>query len=191
MATIKCKVCGRDLNIIEGESVAECTYCGARQTFSDTDKFNDSHVDAMTVRGHFALQDGNFQKAQEFFERALNQNPQNGAAYLGKVLVKLQITSIQQIYDQQSYNSQVDLESDNDYERAIRFSAPDISKQLYQIREKISYLRQGNLFLRDEQWQKADECFDKVLDIDPETAEAYLGKLLAARRATHKERLAI
>ena len=30
MAIIKCKMCGGDLNIIEGLSVAECEYCGSK-----------------------------------------------------------------------------------------------------------------------------------------------------------------
>lgn len=40
-------------------------------------------------------------------------------------------------------------------------------------------LRRGNLFLEDGDWKNADTYFDKVLDLDPECAEAYLGKLMA------------
>lgn len=29
MAIIKCKMCGGDLTLIEGQSVAECEYCGS------------------------------------------------------------------------------------------------------------------------------------------------------------------
>ena len=32
MAVIKCKMCGGDLILIEGQTVAECEYCGSRQT---------------------------------------------------------------------------------------------------------------------------------------------------------------
>ena len=32
MAIIKCKMCGGDLVLVEGQSVAECEYCGSRQT---------------------------------------------------------------------------------------------------------------------------------------------------------------
>ena len=37
MAIIKCKMCGGDLNLIEGQSVAECEYCGSRQTVPAAD----------------------------------------------------------------------------------------------------------------------------------------------------------
>lgn len=32
MAVIKCKMCGGDLVLVEGQSVVECEYCGSRQT---------------------------------------------------------------------------------------------------------------------------------------------------------------
>ena len=40
------------------------------------------------------------------------------------------------------------------------------------------------MFLEDKDWENADTYFDKVLDLDPECAEAYLGKLLAQLRIT-------
>jgi len=40
-----------------------------------------------------------------------------------------------------------------------------------------SLMKRGKLFLEDSDLDKADEYFDKVLDIDPEYAPAYIGKL--------------
>ena len=37
MAMIKCKMCGGDLNVTEGMTVAECEYCGTRQTVPNVD----------------------------------------------------------------------------------------------------------------------------------------------------------
>ena len=37
MAFIKCKMCGGDLNITEGLTVAECEYCGSKQTIPNVD----------------------------------------------------------------------------------------------------------------------------------------------------------
>lgn len=42
-----------------------------------------------------------------------------------------------------------------------------------------SLLRRAFMFLEDGDWHSADEYCEKVLDIDPENAEAYLGKLMA------------
>ena len=38
MTVIKCKMCGGDLQIIEGETVAECEYCGTKQTVPKVDE---------------------------------------------------------------------------------------------------------------------------------------------------------
>lgn len=42
-----------------------------------------------------------------------------------------------------------------------------------------SYLKRVTLFLEDGSWEEADAYCEKVLDIEPECAEAYLGKPLA------------
>ena len=50
-------------------------------------------------------------------------------------------------------------------------------------------LRRGQLFLEDRDWRNADDYFNKVLDLDPECAEAYLGKLLTLLRTTSVEHI--
>lgn len=40
-------------------------------------------------------------------------------------------------------------------------------------------MRRAFIFVEDEEWDKANEYFDKVLDEEPENAYAYLGKALA------------
>ena len=46
------------------------------------------------------------------------------------------------------------------------------------------------LFLEDGKWKNADEYCEKIFDIDPEFAPAYLGKLMIEYRATKPEYLA-
>ena len=46
------------------------------------------------------------------------------------------------------------------------------------------------LFLEDGKWQDANIYCEKVLDIDPKNAEAYLGKLMAELQVRTRERLA-
>ena len=45
-----------------------------------------SNVQALLKRGNMALEDGEWSKADEFFEQVLNQDAECGAAYLGKFL---------------------------------------------------------------------------------------------------------
>lgn len=41
-----------------------------------------------------------------------------------------------------------------------------------------SLLKRANIFLADEEWDRASEYAERVLDIDPENAEAYLVKVM-------------
>ncbi|MDE6005191.1 MAG: toll/interleukin-1 receptor domain-containing protein [Oscillospiraceae bacterium] len=52
-----------------------------------------------------------------------------------------------------------------------------------------SLLKRVFLFLEDGDWKKANEYCERVLDIDPECAEAYLGKLMAELNVEKKEKL--
>lgn len=51
-------------------------------------------------------------------------------------------------------------------------------------------LKRAFMFLEDGDWQSADEYCEKVLDIDPENGEAYLGKLMAEQKVHKQEQLA-
>lgn len=50
-------------------------------------------------------------------------------------------------------------------------------------------LRRAFIFLEDADWKSADEYCEKVLDIDPENAFAYLGKLMAELKVKSQESL--
>ena len=50
-------------------------------------------------------------------------------------------------------------------------------------------LRRVSMFLEDGDWQRADEYCEKVLDLDPENAEAYLDKLMAELHVRTREAL--
>ena len=51
-------------------------------------------------------------------------------------------------------------------------------------------LKRAFMFLEDGDWNSANEYCEKVLDIDPECAEAYLGKLMAELKVLRQEDLA-
>ena len=50
-------------------------------------------------------------------------------------------------------------------------------------------LKRVFMFLEDSDWNSANEYCEKVLDIDPESAQAYLGKLMAELRVSKQESL--
>ena len=50
-------------------------------------------------------------------------------------------------------------------------------------------LKRAFMFLEDGNWSSADEYCEKVLDLDPENAEAYLGKLMVKHKVKKREAL--
>ena len=50
-------------------------------------------------------------------------------------------------------------------------------------------LRRAFLFLEDGDWASADEYCEKVLDLDPESGEAYLGKMMSELKIRRRELL--
>ena len=57
-----------------------------------------SNAAALLKRGNMALEDGEWGKADQFFEDVLNQDPECAHAYLGKFLAKVQTENVQQAF---------------------------------------------------------------------------------------------
>lgn len=85
MAVIKCKMCGGDLNIIPGESVAECEYCGSRQTVPTAD--NEKKL-TLFARANRLRAGCEFDKAAGIYESIVADFLEEAEAYWGLVLCK-------------------------------------------------------------------------------------------------------
>ena len=85
MAVLKCKMCGGDLNIVENTTVAECEYCGSKQTIPviDDDKKIKLYERANKLR--FAC---DFDKASVVYESIVEEFSDEAEAYWGLVLCK-------------------------------------------------------------------------------------------------------
>ena len=67
-----------------------------------------SNVQALLDRGQMALEDGEWSKADEFFEQVLNQDAKCGAAYLGKFLARVECRSAKTYADAYIENVKAD-----------------------------------------------------------------------------------
>ena len=85
MPMIKCKMCGGDLNLIEGSTVCECEYCGTKQTVPSAD--NEKKLTLFSRAGRL-LRACEFDKAAGVFETIVADFPQEAEAYWGLVLCK-------------------------------------------------------------------------------------------------------
>ena len=78
MAIIRCKVCGGDLNVVEGTTVAVCEYCGTKQTMP---KINDEQRAAAFNRGDHFRRISEFDKALGVYERIIAEDDTDAEAH--------------------------------------------------------------------------------------------------------------
>ena len=85
MAILKCKMCGGDLNLIEGASTAVCDYCGSNQTVPKAD---DEKKLALFARANRLRTACDFDKAAGIYEGIVADFPEEAEAYWSLVLCR-------------------------------------------------------------------------------------------------------
>lgn len=115
------------------------------------------------------MEDGEWRKAESFFEQVLNLNAECGDAYLGKVLAAVQVTSLSQLREKT-----IQLDDYKDFSRAIQFSS-GVQLQALQWSDKL--LRKKWQMKEDAERRRREE----ELRLAEEQQEAWQAKLEVER----------
>lgn len=147
MAVIKCKMCGGDLNIAEGAVIAECEYCGSRQTIPNQDSEKKLTLFARAERLRRGCE---FDKAAGVYESIVAEFPEEAEAYWGLVLCRYGIEYVDDpatgkkipTCHRSSFESILE---DEDFAQACE-NADAIARRLYREEAKaIEEIRRGIL----------------------------------------------
>ena len=147
MSTFKCKMCGGELHINPGESVAVCEYCGTTQTLPKLD--DDRRVNLYDRANHFR-RNNDFDKAAGIYEQILNEDKTDAEAYWSLVLCRYGIEYVEDpathkrvpTVNRAQYTSIFD---DEDYKSAIRYSDA-AQREIYESEAKaINEIQKGIL----------------------------------------------
>lgn len=145
MAVLKCKMCGGDLIIIEGETVAVCEYCDTKQTVPTADNEKKMTLFARANRLRAACE---FDKAAGVYESIVADFPEEAEAYWGLVLCKFGIEYVDDpatgkkipTCHRSSFESVMD---DEDFEQVME-NADTIARRVYREEAKqIEEIRKG------------------------------------------------
>ena len=145
MSVIKCKMCGGDLELIEGSSVAVCEYCGSQQTVPAADNEKKLTLFARANRLRLACE---FDKAAGVYESIVADFPTEAEAYWGLVLCRYGIEYVDDpatgkkipTCHRSSFDS---LMEDSDFEQALE-NADAVARRVYRDEAKaIEELRRG------------------------------------------------
>ena len=174
MAIIKCKMCGGDLNLVEGSTVCECEYCGTKQTVPSAD--NEKKLTLFGRAGRL-LRACEFDKAAGVFETIVADFPQEAEAYWGLVLCKYGIEYVDDpatgkkipTCHRSSFDSVLD---DPNFEQACE-NTDAVARRVYRDEARqIEELRQAILQVSGKEepydvfisYKETDENGDRTLD---------------------------
>lgn len=188
MAVIKCKMCGGDLNLLEGVSTAECEFCGSIQTIPNLD---DEKKLIQFGRAERLRKQGEFDKAAGIYESIVADYRQEAEAYWGLVLCKYGIEYVDDpttgkkipTCHRSSFDSILD---DGDFEQALenadvmaRRVYREEAKQIEEIRKSIIAVSANetpyDIFIC---YKETDENGDRTLDsvLAQDVYEALTGR---------------
>ena len=145
MSVIKCKMCGGDLELVEGSSVAVCEYCGSQQTVPAADNEKKLTLFARANRLRLACE---FDKAAGVYESIVADFPTEAEAYWGLVLCRYGIEYVDDpatgkkipTCHRSSFDSVME---DSDFEQALE-NADAVARRVYRDEAKaIEELRRG------------------------------------------------
>ena len=145
MAIMKCKMCGGDLSITEGNAVTECEYCGTLQTVPNGDNEKKLTLFNRANRLRLACE---FDKAAGIYETIVADFPEEAEAYWGLVLCKYGIEYVDDpatgkkipTCHRSSFDS---IMEDSDFEQALE-NADVVARKVYRDEAKaIEEIRKG------------------------------------------------
>lgn len=116
----------------------------------------EKEVDPIVRRAYLMCEDGDFSKADDLVEKALNSNPEDGNAYLAALMVEKRVTS----EDQLSYVSALDFEDITEsanYSKAVRFGSEKVKARL------AAYAQKNKALIDDWVVLEKDESRGRIL----------------------------
>lgn len=147
MAVYQCKMCGGNLDIVEGSTICECGYCGTKQTVPTID--DDKKVSLFTRANHLRL-NCDFDKAENVYESIAAEFPQEPEAYWGLCLCKYGIEYVDDPVTGRKIptchrTSTGCIFDDENFEQANEYADPESRDIYYAEAKEIDRIQKGIL----------------------------------------------
>ena len=102
----------------------------------NTNNGSNSTTAPLLERAFMFLEDGNWQRADDFCEQVLNKEPKNAQAYLGKLMAECRVHKQEKLKD-----CAMPFDQNANYQKVLRFGSPVLVDSL---RSDIDYIRDRN-----------------------------------------------
>ena len=179
MAVLKCKMCGGDLEIQQGTTIAECEYCGTPQTIPSLD--NEKKM-LQFERAERLRKNCEFDKAAGVYETIVSEFTDEAEAYWGLVLCKYGIEYVDDPATKKkvptchrtSFDSVMD---DSNYERVVRLAPTRESiDKIYRMRDYFTTYAERYDYVPDPYYE-GREGFYLVIEMLEEACEKLLDEM--------------
>ena len=130
----KCKMCGGDLEILEGKTIVVCQSCGSRQTLP---KLTDDKKQNMYDRANHFRRNNEYDKAMSIYENILNEDTTDAESYWSLVLCKYGIEYVEDPKTNQriptcNRTQYTSVFADENYKAAIEY-ADSAQREIYEV----------------------------------------------------------
>ena len=111
------------------------------------------NTDNMVKRAFIFLEDQNWKNADEYFEKVLDEEPENAKAYLGKMMIQLHVKR-----EEDLLNLAEPLEDNSFYNKIIRYADDELKEKLKDYNKKI---------IEKSKKEKLDKIYDEASTEEP------------------------
>lgn len=147
MAILKCKMCGGTMEIIEGATVAECEYCGTKQTVPD---LSDERKAELFDRANYFRLNNDYDRALRIYEQILRGDETDAEVYWSILLCRYGVEYVEDPATGKriptvNRTQRASIFNDPDYQMTLKY-ADDYQREIYESEaKKIDDIQKGIL----------------------------------------------
>lgn len=208
MAKFCCKVCGQQIDQIDGAVIATCTSCGSRQVLpiSLSEEYLKCYFELIVLQ-----QSGQFEESEELFEHLILEGGVDAALHWLGVLIDYR--AVYKAEGNGKYTivcekaNEISVLENDGFQKVLNYASPaqrgifekdgiilessrlELLGKHNVVSKAERPLNRGFLCLEDGAWDAAMAQFDRVLDDEPENALAYFGKMMAELQVRRESEL--
>ena len=149
-----CPSCGAKLTSQNNSNMFICEFCDSTVIRAKSSPQQDfaSNTDALLTRAFLFLEESEFDKAHQYFENILDLNPHCSQAYIGKLLSRLRLHTIQDLV-----HAPMLLTAYDDYNKAVRFASQEELETYEQLNAAVLQQYQTEKLQREQEiveWER-------------------------------------
>ncbi len=124
---IKCNICARSIP----DDSEFCPFCGSKvihkidEPILQADSLSNLQPDVLLKRSFLFIEEGNYDMANNYIEALLNKEPENAEAYLAKLLIDVNVSSMDDLS-----NLSEPFDDNINYKRALRYGNEKLKEKL-------------------------------------------------------------